>query len=282
FAAGGPRERDDGYASTLVAGIHASEAARRLARELAFSDARIALLLSAPPGAYAQAVELALEGELERAGTLCFLIAYLCPSEDEDPFGGISLAFEAVERGQLDTLDFDALALGPRSSHRAGAGGRVLRAYEAWAARAGSQQAAFAGDPGWTAERRFARLFERLSIHGLTRAARFDLLVSLGALGIYRLAADSLHLGAATGSAALPEERGGEAVLAAAKRAFGIGDPMILERRAADLAEATGVRLEALDLALFNWGGGARATLGADGLAPDAERAGAIAAALAV
>jgi len=51
----------------------------------------------------------------------------------------------------------------------------------------------------------------------------------------------------------------------AAKRVFGIGDPFLLERRAADLAEACQVPLEALDLALFNWGRpeDARATLGA-------------------
>jgi hypothetical protein len=43
---------------------------------------------------------------------------------------------------------------------------------------------------------------------------------------------------------------------------FGIGDPLLLERRARDLAEACGIPLEALDLGLHNWQTGERATLG--------------------
>ncbi len=49
----------------------------------------------------------------------------------------------------------------------------------------------------------------------------------------------------------------------AAKRLFGIGEPIHLERRAQALAEAMAVPVEALDLALANWGAGERATLGA-------------------
>jgi len=48
---------------------------------------------------------------------------------------------------------------------------------------------------------------------------------------------------------------------------FGIADRLLLERRAAELAAAAGVPLEALDLALWNWartgGGDPRGTLGA-------------------
>jgi hypothetical protein len=45
---------------------------------------------------------------------------------------------------------------------------------------------------------------------------------------------------------------------------------MLLERRAADLAAACGLPLEALDAGLFNWERGARATLGVDDeLEPD-------------
>ena len=43
---------------------------------------------------------------------------------------------------------------------------------------------------------------------------------------------------------------------------FGIGDPLLLERRAAALAEAIAVPIEALDLALANWHSPERATLG--------------------
>ena len=50
----------------------------------------------------------------------------------------------------------------------------------------------------------------------------------------------------------------------AAKRVFGIGDTINLERRAGELVEAAGVPPDALDLALFNFGRapGTRATMG--------------------
>ena len=68
-------------------------------------------------------------------------------------------------------------------------GTRTLEAYRAWAARAGSQAAAYTGDAAWPPERRFARAFERLALPGLHRDARFDLLVTLGRLGVYDLRA---------------------------------------------------------------------------------------------
>ena len=141
-------------------------------------------------------------------------------------------------------------------AHEPSRGGRTLDAYRTWAARAGSQAAAFTGDDAWTPERRFARAFERLALPGLHRDARFDLLVTLGRLGVYDLQAASLALG------------GANDVTVGAKRALGIGDPMLLERRATDLAQACGVALEALDLGLHNWQRAERATLG---LGPDAE-----------
>ena len=49
----------------------------------------------------------------------------------------------------------------------------------------------------------------------------------------------------------------------AAKRALGIGDTLLLERRALELANACELPLEALDLGLFNWQQGTRSTLGA-------------------
>jgi hypothetical protein len=54
----------------------------------------------------------------------------------------------------------------------------------------------------------------------------------------------------------------GDPVTDAAKRVFGIGDPLHLDRRAAALAEAISIPVEALDLALANWGADERATLG--------------------
>jgi hypothetical protein len=88
------------------------------------------------------------------------------------------------------------------------------------------------------------------------RDARFELLVSLGQLGLYELTAGALELG------------GENRVTLACKRALGIGDPLLLERRAADLAEAVGVPLAALDLGLHNWESGRRTTAGVD---PDPE-----------
>jgi hypothetical protein len=56
---------------------------------------------------------------------------------------------------------------------------------------------------------------------------------------------------------------GGEnEVTLAAKRLLGIGDSLLLERRAGELAKAAGIPLEALDLGLHNWESGERATVG--------------------
>ena len=51
---------------------------------------------------------------------------------------------------------------------------------------------------------------------------------------------------------------------------FGIADLFLLERRSADLAAEVGVPVEALDLALANFGrDGERVTQGAAGAEPD-------------
>ena len=76
---------------------------------------------------------------------------------------------------------------------------------------------------------------------------RYDLLVTLGRLGLYELRADSLHLSSAS------EAHFGDLTTLAAKRVFAIGDPLLLERRARTLAEAVSVPIETLDLALANW-----------------------------
>ena len=105
-------------------------------------------------------------------------------------------------------------------------------------------------------ERRFERLFERLAFPGFGRMGRYDLLVTLGRLGLYELRADSLRLSGVGGLSS------SDLTTLAAKRLFAIGDPMLLERRAAALAEAIAVPVEALDLALANWASPPRATLG--------------------
>lgn len=262
-----PRAAEDGYRHALVSGLKSSAAASRLAEEIAFAAGRLETLATAPPDLYA---EIASEPDAEEATWLAFLVAYLSPLAGEDPFAGVRAARVSWSSGALP--DLEGVPLGARTAHEAARGTATLAAYRAWAARAGGQAAAFVGEPSWSAERRFSRVFERLALPGLHRAARFDLLVTLGRLGRYELRAPELFLG------------GDDAVSVAAKRVFGIAEKLLLERRAAALAEACEVPLEALDLALFNWGGqpGERVALGAPPPEAAAELAALAAAALGV
>lgn len=262
------RAPDDGYDHDLVPGLRSSVDAARLADELAFAAARLQELAEDPPGLYA---DVALAGDAEEAAWLAFLIAYLCPLRGPEAFASIEAARVPWHSGELSAVE--GLELGPRTAHEPGRGETTLLAYRAWATRAGSQQAALAGDADWEAERRFARTFERLTLPGFGRGPRFELLVSLGALGVVPVAAGTLAVG---GDATDP-------VVLAAKRVLGIGDAINLERRATELVRGTGVPLGALDLALFNWSvaDDARATMGAR-RAADPERRAGIAAALRV
>lgn len=252
------RAQDDGFRSPLVPGIRSSADAERLAEELAFAAARLATLATAPPGLYA---DVASEPDREEATWLAFLIAYLGPLADrDDPFAGVRAAHTPWATGELP--DLTDIPLGPRTAHDPRRGTATLEAYRAWAQRAGSQEAAFAGEGAWSPQRRFARVFERLALQGLHRDARFDLLVTLGQTGRYELAPSALQLGG--GGAA-------EDTNVAAKRVFGIGDPLLLERRALDLAEAAELPLAALDVGLWNWSRPSRATLGMPDAEPDAD-----------
>jgi hypothetical protein len=240
------RGADDGYHSPLIPGLKSSQEAERLAQEIAFATARLTTLEHDPPGLYRV---LATGGEVEERTWLGFLIAYLNPVDGaEDPFAWIDRVRTSWASGELP--DLEDVQTGPRSAHDPARGTRTLEAYRAWVARSGSQFAAFTGDPSWTSERRFERVFERLALPGLHRDARFELLVTLGRLGVYELRAGALKLG------------GENEVTVAAKRALGIGDPLLLERRAVELALACHAPLEALDLALFNWGRGTRSSQG--------------------
>jgi hypothetical protein len=259
------RAEDDGYRSELVPGLRASTDALRLVEEVAFSSGRLLALEAEPPGLYGEARALAAQ-DLEHATWMCFLIAYLCPLEDEDPFAGIRMAL-AGPPGELP--DLDGIPLGPRSSHDPARGAETLIAYRQWVARGGSasvsaqtqpgggsQAAAFTGDPAWSPARRFERVFERLALPGFARMGRYELLLMLGRLGLYDLVPDSLHLAGARGLSS------DDLSTLAAKRVFGIGDPLLLERRAQMLAQALSVPVETLDLALANWQAPQRATLG--------------------
>jgi hypothetical protein len=246
------RGAEDGYRSSLTPGLRSSADADRLAQELAFAAGRLSRLESDPPGLYA-AVAAGPE-DIEERTWLAFLIAYLCPLEDNQPFAEIERVRTSWASGELPDLS-DA-QFGPRGAQDQPGSGRTLAAYLAWAARAGSQAASFTGEDSWTPERRFARTYERLALPGLHRAARFDLLVTLGRLGVYELSPATLALG------------GDNEVTLGAKRVLGIGDPLLLERRAVELAQACELPLESLDLGLGNWETGTRARLG---LGADAE-----------
>jgi hypothetical protein len=231
------RAADDGYEHDLVPGLRATVEAARLADELAFAAGRLHRLTDDPPGLYA---EVAALDDHEEAAWLAFLIAYLAPLEGPEPFAEIERVRVPWATGELP--DLASVQTGPRTAHDPGRGAATLQAYRGWAQRAGSQTAAYTGDESWTAQRRFERAFERLALPGFTRGPRYELLVLLGTLGVFDLRPWSLHLTDPL-----------DPVTVAAKRMFGIGDALNLQRRATDLATAAGVPMEALDLALFNW-----------------------------
>jgi hypothetical protein len=250
----GPRPVAGDFDSPLVPGLRSSEDARLLARELGFAAARLAELAADPPGLYA---DVGGEGDVEEAAWLAFLIAYLSPGEGQGAWDALAAARVPWHGGEAPRLERVAPeALGPRAAHDPARGGETVVAYRRWAERAGSQEAAYTGEEHWAAERRFARAFERLSLPGFGRDARFDLLVTLGRTGRFPLRADSLFLAAAPAESDLA---------LGARRVFGIADPLLIDRRAAALAAACEVPFEALDLALYNWQRGeeSRATLGA-------------------
>lgn len=236
------RGTEDGYRSGLLPGLKSSQDAERLAEELAFAASRLDAMESEPVGLWAEIADPA--ADLEERTWLAFLVAYLAPLEDGRPFAAIEAARVPWASGELPALD--GVETGPRSAYDETRGTATIEAYRAWAARAGSQAAAYSGEQAWTRERRFERVFERLSLPGLHRDARFELLILLGHLSVYEVQAGTLRLG------------GDDETTVAAKRALGIGDPMLLERRAADLAEACGLPLASIDLGLRNWGTGER------------------------
>jgi hypothetical protein len=213
------RAADDGYRNPLVPGLRATADAERLAVALSRAAERIA-----PPGPYPVVAE---EPDLEQATWLAFLLALAGPEAPD------------LQRALLEARPrFDDGVAAELPQPRA----RTADAYRAWVERAGSQAAAFTGDAAWTPERRFGRVFERLALPGFGRAARYELLVALGAAGRYPLAADTLHL---------VED---DATTLAAKRLLVSGDRMLLERRARDLAEACALPIAALDRGLAVWG----------------------------
>ena len=212
------RAADDGYRNRLVPGLRATADAERLAAALLIGAERLE-----PPGPYP---EVAAEPDAERAIWLAFLLALAGPGDPER---------QAAVRA-------DPPALGAVPGALAGHA-RTIAAYATWAERAGTQLAGLTGEDDWSPQRRFARVYERLALPGFTRAARFELLVALGAAGRVALVPDQLELGTE-----------GDPATVAAKRILQSGDRMLLERRARDLAAACELPLAALDRALALWG----------------------------
>ena len=243
------RTTDDGYRSQLAPGLRSSEDAGRLAEEIAFATARLDVLATAPPGLYAQ---IAGEKDLEQATWLAFLVALLGPLETQEPF-------EEIERIRVawgEPVSLDGAQAGPRGALDGDRPAETTAAYRRFVQRAGDQGTAFTGDPAWSSQQRFERIHERLALPGFHRRARYDMLVALGRLGRYEASAPSLLL------------TENDAVMLAAKRVFGIGDRMTLERRSRALADEAGAPIEALDLGLENWAREERITQGFPGLAP--------------
>jgi hypothetical protein len=226
------RAADDGYSNPLVPGLRGTADAERLALAIGAAATRLE-----PPGPYES---VATEPDVEEATWLAFLLALVGP-DAPDLQAAVETARPSWAAGELPGL--------PEPQRRTAA------AYRAWAARAGSQQAAFTGEAGWTPERRFARVFERLALPGFGRAPRFDLLATLGAAGHYDIKAGELELGVEDDAATL-----------AAKRVLLSGDKMLLERRARDLAAACDVPLAALDrgFAVFGTPGADPGTVAVD------------------
>lgn len=211
------RAADDGYRNPLVPGLRATADAERLAVALTQAAHRLE-----PPGPHP---EIATEPDLDQATWLAFLLALAGHDAPE-----LRAALLEANPGWDDALDLPE------------ARARTAAAYKAWVQRNGGQQKAFTGEESWTPERRFARVFERLSLPGFGRAQRYDLLTTLGAAQRYPLEGDALHL---------VED---DPTTLAAKRLLVSGDRMLLERRARELAEAADLPIAALDRGLAVWG----------------------------
>jgi hypothetical protein len=210
------RATDDGYRNPLVQGMKATADAERLAVAVTIAAARLE-----PPGPYTVIDETP---EVEHATWLAFLLA-LAPERTE--------IIEQTRPAWEDAENLDVLP---------SAKAKTVAAYLAWVGRAGSQEAAFTGEENWSPERRFGRVFERLALPGFTRPMRYDLLAALGAADIYPLEPDGLHL---------VED---DATTLAAKRLFVSGDRMLLERRAQELVDASGMPIGAFDKGLAWFG----------------------------
>ena len=126
----------------------------------------------------------------------CFLIAYLCPLEGEDPFVGSACGAAPECSSARAAGDLGGSPLGPRTSHDPARGAGTLDGLPPLG-RARRPVASSSGVRGRSRVEPRAAL--RAGVRapraaGLRRMGRYELLVTLGRLGLYELRADSLPL----------------------------------------------------------------------------------------
>ena len=235
------RAADDGFTCELAPGLRARADAQLLAEELAFAAARLSELEQRAAGA-AAARSRGSAGAGRREEALWLLARSRSSARASRRTATPS---RRSRRRRCHGRPRSSRRSRPTSAARAARAIRRRRcAPTAPGPRAADGQAAgLAGDAAWSPARRFERAFERLALPGFARAARYDFLLAAGALGLADVRPASLQL--------LGDPRG--ATVAAAKRVFAFGDPIVLERRAAELAGAAALPPGALDLGLSNW-----------------------------
>lgn len=212
------RAEDDGYDNDLLPGLRASADASRLAQELVVAAQR----LEAIP---------AFDGDVEDALWRAFQLAVV---------GRTDVPVTAWAGGEHPA----ATEAGPRGvpADRQEA---LWERYRTWATAAGSQLGALTAGAAGSPEARFDRAYERLSTFSLPRAVRLEFLLNARMAGaLPELEVWTPRLGDAVAT---------DPVLIAAKRVFGIGDPLLLQRRLRAACDAAGVPVAAADVALWNW-----------------------------
>ncbi|MGE4426250.1 MAG: hypothetical protein AB7G37_07355 [Solirubrobacteraceae bacterium] len=237
------RHADDGWRHELLPGIRAAADARDLIARTVQARGRIDRLASDPVGPYARAADQATTpgtGPDEAAWTL-FQIAYYGPLPGAEPFAQIDGLIVGLDDPLPDAETLRAVTVGPRGAHAADRGDATLRAFRDWAARGGGAHAALQAG-GTDPARRFDATYRALALPGFDRAARYEFVLTLGALGLVDVRPWSLLLDA-----------GRDPVSVAAKRLLQTGDPVLLQRRLGDLARELDLPVGAFDLGLRLW-----------------------------
>lgn len=245
------RNSDDGFRSDLLPGIRSSADVLTLAQELTIAEARLGAIAGDQAGPWSIVADHS--SSVSQAFVAALVVAVSSPDETAASTATAIAANAALEEIISGLGDDGVLAgseavagildAGPRGPRGHDASGGALAVPAQLAQRSGgSLEAALAGEPSWTPERRFARLLDRLALKGLPRAVRYDILIALGRSGALDVRPGALHLGS-------------DQVTDAAKRLWAIADVPLLEKRAAAVVEATGVTWDALELALWNIAG---------------------------